>query len=1439
MVKAILLSLAFLLTLTGSSFSQSPKDFQNPQKSQFFIENKGQWDSQVKYLARLSGMNYWITNSGIVMDYYRFERDENEFLDDGTPNMQAGHIKKLWGHVIKSTILDLNQKSYFKADDPKESYYNYFLGNDPNKWASNVPLFSYITMKNAYEGIDIKFYHDENSIRYDFIVNPGSNPNQIKIKYEGQNSVKINSKGEIVFSTSIGDVEHNKLFAYQNTPGTSLKQVECKFIDLGDGIVALNVGNYDSSLPLIIDPYVFGTYIGGTSSDYPYSVTADNSGNTIVGGYTSSSNFPVTSGAYDISYSSTDGTISKFNTTGSSLIYSTFIGGTSTEYIYGIKCDVDGNVYIGGYTGSSNYPTTSGCWDNTLNSTDGFLTKLNPTGSALVYSTYFGGSSTEYCYAIDIDASGNVYATGYTSSSDFPYSSGCWDNTYNSTDSYLFKLNSTGNSRVFGTYLGGTSSDYGYGVAVDQLGYASVTGYTSSSNFPTTSGCWDNTYNSTDIYVTKFNQNGTGLMFSTYLGGTSSEYGYAIETDANNNVIVAGYTNSTDYPKTSGVIDTYYYSAEGIITKFSPTGSMIFSTYLGGNNSDYIRGIALDSDNNILVSGYTYSTDFARTADAFQYNYSSTPDAFLTKVSPTGTTVLYSSYLGGNNTDLGYYFSCISSDNNNGAIIVGYTYSTNFPITSGCYQNYLKSGPDGFVSRFSFEPPLTISTGTIVPNNLCKGDFLQVSYTIDKGTPKAGNVFSVQLSDENGNFASPRVIGTLQSLTAGTINCQMPDNSLPPGTNYKIRITSSSPATISAPSNTLLTVYPPPFTFNVIGENGYCANAKVGSEIGLEDTEKYTYYQLYYEGNKVGNPIAGTDQPISFGRYKNTGIYTVEATSPFGCKNFMNGQIDVVIIPMPLTYNMTGGGEYFDQPGNGTYCEGSDGVAMGLSHGDLGVNYQIMFNGKPITVAIQGRGDKISFGYFTEEGTYTVDALSLKGGCMSEMSGSLTVKMLPAPKTHDLLSTGGFCEGSAGTDIKLGSSDIGYAYQLFYNGKAIGSPKTGTGEEINFGKFNKAGEYTVVATNVSSSCTKMMNGTVTLKPVAAPSVYDINGEGKFCKGHEGAVITLSNSSTDVLYELYRNNKATGITLVGTGAELTFNPVTETGAYTIFGTTINGGCTVPMNGIVSVVEIPLPDVTIAGNKTPEMNSTEKYSAQAPQENDTYLWKATNGEIIGSNTSSEIEVKWADKKSGTVELYRVNGWGCTNWEVTNIDLKNVLTADFEVKKDLGDAPFLAEFENKSTGFVSSYVWDFGDGTTSPQVNPSHTYKQMGKYTVKLTISHENETKTVTKSEAITVLAPNSVEEDGQTYNSNHTAGVSLIEPNPAKNDIRFEYFLTFDQNIELSIFDVLGNKVMDIQAGLMSSGTHNKSVNITNLANGNYYLQLRTADGNITKHFTINK
>ena len=1457
MKKTLLLSLAIFFTVVSFALSDVKPIQTSIDPSLHFIQNNGQWDSKVQFLARLGGLDYWVTNTGVTYEYYRVEREpipEPKPLspeEAKNPETSIPKIKNRWGHVIQNSFVGMNPSYQVIPEEKMEGVYNYFFGNEESKWVTNAPIFSSIKLKDIYKGIDVVYFFDNNEMRYDFQIAPFADPSQIQMKFDGQNEIKVSPAGDLLMGTSLGDVTHTKLFAYQDISG-SQKQIDCKFVDKGNGIISFDITGYDPSKPIVIDPtVVFITYFGRNNTDYVFSTFIDPSGQAVQTGYTYSTNLPTTTGAFQGSIQSTPcGYVVKMNSAGNGLIFCTYLGGNNSTYPYGgCSSDQNGNTYLAGYTYATNFPTTSGAFQTTGTTfPEMFITKLNTTGSALGYSTYLGGNNTDVCYGMHADLDGYAYVTGYSYSTNYPTSSGAFQSSIPYTsypNVFCTKLNQSGTALAMSSFYG-SSSGYGYGnsVSSDASGNPYITGYTYATNFPTTSGAWKTSGTTTpEIFIAKFNASGTSLSYATYLQGNSTDIAYNIAVDQNNGeATVVGYTYSTNYAITPGALQSTLSSTpEGFITRMNSNGTgLIFSTFLGGNSTDYCYGVTCTLDGNVHVGGYTYSSNFPGiTSDGYQKTISSTPDAFLSSFNSTGS-LLYGTYLGGNSTDQAYYFKCLGSNSENQVVIGGITSSSNFPVTAGAYQTSVTTTYEGWIAKFQYDPPIAMEISNVYPLQMCKGDEFQVSLKITKGKFKPDNICKVQLSDEFGDFPSkPTVIGQLAMDQEGSITCTMPTAGIGPSSDYKVRIVSSNPAFVTEESIQSITLNPAPFGYDVVGDNGYCADAKLGAEVILQKSEKYSYYQLYRDGIKVGTPLAGTNMPLNFGRFKQPGIYNIEGISPYGCKNMMAGFLDIKMIPLPDVYNVTGGGLYYDQPGNGNYCEGDIGVAIGLSHGDFGVNYTLKLDGVDASVPTAGQGSKFSFGYFTEPGTYTIEALSKQGGCFAPMNGTITVTMLPAPTVYKILSSGKYCEGTQGNEIKLNGSESGFTYTVFMDGKSTNKTTSGTGNEISLGYFNKAGVYTVLAINSTTGCTKLMDGEISLAPVPSPTVFNITGSGKFCQGSDGAVIAIDNSQSEVLYELYNNNIATGYTMVGTGSEITFPPVSENGNYTVVGTTISGNCSISMSGNVVVSQVALPNVNITGNFNPEMNTTETYSIEAPVSGDSYLWKVNNGEIIGSNTSSTITVKWADSKLGSVEVYRTNEFGCANSTLKTAALGNQLVADFIVKPALGDVPFLVEFENASTGYISSYLWEFGDGITSPQENPTHTYKQVGKYTVSLTVGHETDTKKVSKTDIVTVLPANSVDDDGESLNSNGTAGISLIEPNPAKTEIKFDYFLTYAQNIDLAIYDVLGNKVLEIVSGLVAEGNNTMNIDISKLLNGNYYLQLSTADGNVTKHFNVVK
>jgi len=390
---------------------------------------------------------------------------------------------------------------------------------------------------------------------------------------------------------------------------------------------------------------IYSTFLGGSLGSSPpdcgYAIAVDGNGNAYVAGDTASNDFPTTPGAYDTSYNDwRDAFITKLNSTGTDLIYSTFLGGAKNDICYGITIDVNGNAYVTGDTGSTDFPTTTGVYDTTYNGGDSdvFITKLNSTGSGLVYSTYLGGSTWERGLSIAIDGSGNAYLTGDTTSTDFPAISGAYDTSYNGGewDAFITKLNSSGSTLLYSTYLGDNSNDCGSGIDIDGNGNAYVTGVTNSTDFPTTPGAYNTTHNGLyDAFITKVNSSGSDLAYSTFLGGELSDDGRGIAVDGRGDAYVIGGTHSITFPTTTDAFDpSFNGSVDAFITRINSTGTaLIYSTFLGSNGWDSVSAITIDGSGNAYVTGSTPSTDFPTTTGVYDTTYNGgDSDVFITKL---------------------------------------------------------------------------------------------------------------------------------------------------------------------------------------------------------------------------------------------------------------------------------------------------------------------------------------------------------------------------------------------------------------------------------------------------------------------------------------------------------------------------------------------------------------------------------------------------------------------------------------------------------------------------------------------------------------------------------------------------------------------------------------------------------------------------------------
>ena len=599
---------------------------------------------------------------------------------------------------------------------PQPGYSNYLFGKDPSKWRMNAVNYSRVRYGALYSGVDVVYYGNQRQLEYDLVVAPGASPKAIVMKFDGGDRLRLSPDGDLALS---GELRLLKPRAYQEIEGVR-KEIPSRYVLKGRNRVAFALGRYDHSLPLVIDPVLsYATFLGGSSDEAAYAVATDSSGNSYVAGYTTSADFPATTGAYKSAYQGGDSDVfvAKYSPAGA-LIYATYMGGSGDDTAYGIAVDSSNDAYITGYTTSTDFPTTAGAYQAAYKggASEAFVAELNAAGNALFFSTYLGGSGDDIGYAVALAPGNEATVTGFTDSSDFPTSTGAYRTSYGGgiSDAFVTRLSAAGTALVYSTYLGGSGEDLGYGVAVDSASNTYVTGYTQSSDFPTTVGAVQIVNaGGYDAFVTALNPTGTARVYSTFLGGSQQDYGVGIAVDSQASAYIAGYTASSDYPHTSGALQPAKGSGyDAVVTKLTSSGTIAYSTFLGGNGDDYGMAIAVDANGNAYVTGDTDSTNFPTTPDAAQSTATGSFDAFVARVDATGAALGYSTYLGGSGFQTGYG---IALDSLSGADVAGYTVSSDFPVTAGSAQSALAGGSDAFVARIALNKNVTYLTGDVAP----------------------------------------------------------------------------------------------------------------------------------------------------------------------------------------------------------------------------------------------------------------------------------------------------------------------------------------------------------------------------------------------------------------------------------------------------------------------------------------------------------------------------------------------------------------------------------------------------------------------------------------------------------------------------------------------------------------------------------------------------
>jgi len=555
----------------------------------------------------------------------------------------------------------------------------------------------------------------------------------ITVRLSGAGSIKVNEAGELEAATELGVVRFTRPVAYQEIDGRRIEIPVSYMLHAPNSafriphsafVYGFTVGAYDRSQTLVIDPLLASTYLGGGGSDSASSLAIDSSGNIYVAGVTNSENFPTTVGAYDTTYNASDVFISKLSADLSTLLASTYLGAGASDSTSSITIDPSGNVYVTGYTYSSNFPTTPGAYDQKFNSSDYadiFISKLSPDLTTLLASTFLGGGENDSATALMTDPSGNVYVTGWTFSDNFPTTTGAFDQKYNSThrrDAFISKLSADLSTLLISTFLGGGGGEWVSSLTMDRTGNIYVTGWTASDNFPVTTGAYDQKFNSsgyTDAFVTKLSSDLSALFASTYLGGGGGEWATSIAIDRSGDVYVTGGTGSDNFPITPGAYDEVFNSSgypDAFISKLSSDLSILFaSTYLGGGNIETTSSLAIDAAGNIYVTGLTFSNTFPTTPGAYDevFNSSGYADVFISKLSPDLSTLLASTFLGGGG---GEWASSMTMDRTGNIYVTGWTGSDNFPTTDSAYSRILRGDTDAFISRLDGNLSADLSLGS-------------------------------------------------------------------------------------------------------------------------------------------------------------------------------------------------------------------------------------------------------------------------------------------------------------------------------------------------------------------------------------------------------------------------------------------------------------------------------------------------------------------------------------------------------------------------------------------------------------------------------------------------------------------------------------------------------------------------------------------------------
>ncbi len=752
----------FLFLVLVVVFNAKATNINKPISSQYgFIQNKGQIIDQnnqpnpsVLYLYNGNGLRVQLRKGGFSYEVVHTVKTPKTIINE-EPSGKFSSAADSFDisqevHRVDINFKDGNKNAVLKPYDAASDYINYYTTATPEEGITNVQHFQKVIYENVYPNIDIEFVLNDatnrGKFKYNFIVNPHGNLADIQLELVGANRTSLNKAGNILIETAYGNIEENIPLSYVINKDNSHNTIKANFITLADNVFGINAEDYNHNQTLVIDPVNWATYYGGSGDDGGNGIITDADGNILVTGRTFSANTIATIGSHQaIIGGAWDAFMAKFNSTGIRQ-WATYYGGSGEDSGNGIATDTSGNIVIIGVTTSGNAISTFSPQTLFSNDYNAFIAKFSANG-VRQWSSYYGGTNNDFGREIATDASGNIIITGVTMSTNGIVTVGAHQTVFGGgQDAFIAKFNSNG-IRQWATYYGASGEDGGSGIKTDANGDIIITGRTSSITGIATIGVHQTTFSGVnDGFITKFNTNGI-RQWATYYGGNNGDDVSRITTDASGNIVIIGWTESSNAIATTGSHQAIFGgAADAFIAKFNTNGIRQWATYYGGSGPEFGYGIATDANGNIIITGETTSSNGIATIGAHQTIYGGNKDAFLAKFNTNGIRQ-WATYYGGSNNDIG---NIITTDASGNIVIMGWTESNNAIATIGAHQTILGGGQDAFIAKFSptgILPVKLIAFNAVLDNK-------EVNCTWETASEINNNYFTIERSIDGSSFES-------------------------------------------------------------------------------------------------------------------------------------------------------------------------------------------------------------------------------------------------------------------------------------------------------------------------------------------------------------------------------------------------------------------------------------------------------------------------------------------------------------------------------------------------------------------------------------------------------------------------------------------------------------------------------------------------------------